>query len=464
MWLSELLPWKAKMVDDMCFIRSMQTEAINHEPAITFMQTGNQVTGRPCLGAWASYGLGSLNENLPTFVVMVAVPTNQEQVQAISARLWSSGYLSGEHAGVSFRAKGDPILYINNPPGVSRDVRRKTLDGLKKLNELNLQQVGDPETLTRIQQYEMAFKMQASVPEITDLSKENAKTLELYGPDVKKPGSFANSVLMARKLVEKGVRFVQIYHNNWDTHANVKGRLPDQCRDADQPCYALDARLETQGDARFHARHLGWRIRPDDLLAGRAIARQLWPRSSPALFHDVDGWRRRQGRHNLRRNRRFQLQHRQGPVPRSRLPRDDLAFAWHRSCQVHVQVSGAGAAVNWSGTGEGHQGIGGVAGSTPWTKPALFLISTGFSLTGVLDDVNFVGVNFYFLPRHSKVGHATSIIRLGVLCGLDFGGRFPRFRLNLLLLQSSSPPTGRLRRSIRPQESLQFRRRNSNSA
>ena len=149
----------------------MHTEAINHEPAITYMQTGNQVTGRPCLGAWVSYGLGSLNQNLPTFVVLVAKPTNTEQVQAISARLWSSGYLPGEHAGVSFRASGDPILYINNPPGVPTEVRRTTLDGLKTLNELNYQQVGDPETHTRIQQYEMAFRMQASVPELTDLAE-----------------------------------------------------------------------------------------------------------------------------------------------------------------------------------------------------------------------------------------------------------------------------------------------------
>ena len=161
------------MVDDMCFIRSMHTEAINHEPAITFMQTGNQVTGRPCLGAWASYGLGSLNDNLPTFVVMVAKPTNTEQVQAISARLWSSGYLPGEHAGVSFRASGDPILYINNPPGVAMPVRRQTLDGLRELNELNYERLGDPETHTRIQQYELAYRMQSSVPELTDLSQES---------------------------------------------------------------------------------------------------------------------------------------------------------------------------------------------------------------------------------------------------------------------------------------------------
>src|SRR3954463_6397605 len=169
MWVSEVLPYTARMVDDMCFIRSMQTEAINHEPAITSMQTGNMNTGRPCLGAWASYGLGSLNENLPTFVVLVAKPSNTEQVQAISARLWSSGYLPGEHAGVSFRAGGDPILYINNPPGVPAEVRRRTLDGLKSLNELTYQAVGDPETHTRIQQYELAFRMQSSVPDLTDL-------------------------------------------------------------------------------------------------------------------------------------------------------------------------------------------------------------------------------------------------------------------------------------------------------
>src|SRR6267142_430560 len=170
MWVSELLPQTAKMVDDLCFIRSMHTEAINHEPAISLMQTGNQVTGRPCLGAWASYGFGSLNTNLPTFVVLVAKPSNTEQVQAISARLWSSGYLSGEHAGVSFRTSGDPILYLNNPPGVPADVRRKTLDGLKALNEMNYRAAGDPETHTRISQYEMAFRMQASVPELTNLA------------------------------------------------------------------------------------------------------------------------------------------------------------------------------------------------------------------------------------------------------------------------------------------------------
>jgi Protein of unknown function (DUF1501) len=247
MWMTELLPYTAKVADDLCFIRTMHTEAINHEPAITNIQTGNQVTGRPCLGAWASYGLGSLNQNLPTFVVMVAQPTNTEQVQAISARLWQSGYLSGEHAAVSFRASGDPILYINNPPGVTPEIRRKTLDGLNALNEMNLNKLGDPDTRTRMAQYEMAFRMQASVPELTDLSKEDASTFQLYGESAKKLGSFANTALMASRLVQKGVRFVQIYHNNWDHHGNIAKRMPDQCKDVDQACYGLISDLKRKG-------------------------------------------------------------------------------------------------------------------------------------------------------------------------------------------------------------------------
>jgi hypothetical protein len=247
MWVSELLPWTSKIVDDLCFIRSMHTEAINHEPAISNMQTGNQITGRPCLGSWASYGLGSLNGDLPTFVVLVAKPSNTEQIQAISARLWSSGYLSGEHAGVSFRSGGDPILYINNPPGVPSRVRRRTLDGLKALNEMNYRIVGDPETHTRIQQYELAFRMQASVPELTDVGTEPASTYDLYGEEARKPGSFAHTALLSRRLVERGVRFVQVYHNNWDTHANVAGRLPMQCKDVDQAIYGLITDLKNRG-------------------------------------------------------------------------------------------------------------------------------------------------------------------------------------------------------------------------
>jgi hypothetical protein len=247
MWVTELLPQTAKMVDDMCFIRSMQTEAINHEPAITYIQTGNQVTGKPCLGSWISYGLGSMNENLPTFVVLVARPSNTEQVQAISAKLWTSGFLPGEHAGVSFRSTGDPILYINNPPGVPSNVRRQTLDGLNTLNEMNYKLVGDEETHTRIQQYELAFRMQSSVPELTDIKTEPESTFKMYGQDARNPGTFANTALMARRMVERGVRFVQIYLNNWDTHSNVAGRLPSQCKDVDQACWGLVQDLKQRG-------------------------------------------------------------------------------------------------------------------------------------------------------------------------------------------------------------------------
>jgi hypothetical protein len=247
MWVTELLPETAKVVDDLCFIRSMHTEAINHEPAITYMQTGNMVTGRPCIGSWLSYGLGSMNSNLPTFVVLVAQPTNTEQIQAISARLWSSGVLPGEHAGVSFRSAGDPILYINNPDGVPTAVRRKTLDGLKQLNELNFNAVGDPEIHTRIQQYELAFRMQASVPDLTNIADEPESTFELYGTEAKKPGSFANSVLLARRMVERDVRFVQIYLNNWDHHGNVASRLPSQCKDIDRATYGLITDLKSKG-------------------------------------------------------------------------------------------------------------------------------------------------------------------------------------------------------------------------
>ncbi|MEN9283048.1 MAG: hypothetical protein RLZZ179_541 [Verrucomicrobiota bacterium] len=248
LWMNtELLPYTSKVADDLCVIRSMHTEAINHEPAITAMQTGNQIGGRPCIGSWLSYGLGSSNKDLPAFVVLVAEPTNREQMQAISARLWSAGYLPGEHAGVSFRSSGDPILFINNPEGMPRELRRSQLDGLKALNEINYRAVGDPETHTRISQYEMAFRMQSSVPDLTDLSKESELTWQLYGEEAKKPGTFAASALMARRLAERGVRFIQIYHNNWDHHGNLGGRMPFQCRDIDQPVHGLITDLKNRG-------------------------------------------------------------------------------------------------------------------------------------------------------------------------------------------------------------------------
>jgi uncharacterized protein (DUF1501 family) len=236
------------MVDDIAILRSLHTEAINHEPAITFIQTGNQIPGKPCLGAWIAYGLGSMNQDLPSFVVLNAAHTHPKaNVQAISARLWSAGFLSAQYAGVALRSSGDPVLYINNPDGVPPEMRRKMLDGLNQLNQIEREKIGDPETGVRIAQYEMAFRMQSSVPDLTDLSKEPESTFKLYGEAARKGGSFANTALMARRLVERGVRFVQVYQRGWDVHANLPEVLPSQCRDVDQACWALVQDLKQRG-------------------------------------------------------------------------------------------------------------------------------------------------------------------------------------------------------------------------
>ena len=247
-WMSELIPNMAKMADDLSIIRTMNTEAINHEPAITFIQTGNQIPGKPCFGSWLSYGLGSMNQDLPTFVVLNAMHTNPKaNVQAISARLWSSGFLSAQYSGVALRSGADPVLYINNPDGVDSKVRRRMLNALSEMNQLQHDKVGDPETVARIAQYEMAFRMQSSVPELTDLSKEPASTFALYGEEARKGGSFANSALMARRLVERGVRFVQLYMRGWDVHGELPQVLPSQCKDVDQGTYALVQDLKQRG-------------------------------------------------------------------------------------------------------------------------------------------------------------------------------------------------------------------------
>ena len=247
-WMSELIPNMAKMADDLSIIRTMNTEAINHEPAITFIQTGNQIPGKPCFGSWLSYGLGSMNQDLPTFVVLNAMHTNPKaNVQAISARLWSSGFLSAQYAGVALRSGADPVLYINNPDGVDSKVRRRMLNALSEMNQLQHAKVGDPETVARIAQYEMAFRMQSSVPELTDLSKEPASTFALYGEEARKGGTFANSALMARRLVERGVRFVQLYMRGWDVHGELPQVLPSQCKDVDQGTYALVQDLKQRG-------------------------------------------------------------------------------------------------------------------------------------------------------------------------------------------------------------------------
>lgn len=247
-WVSELLPYTAKMVDDIAVVRSMNTDAINHEPAVTFMQTGFMIAGKPCVGSWISYGLGSLNQDYPTFVVLNATHSNPKaNVQAISARLWSSGFLPGQYSGVALRSGGDPVLYINNPDGVSKSTRRRMLDATAELNRMEMARVADPETQVRIAQYEMAFRMQSSVPELADISKEPESTFQLYGEDARKPGTFANCCLMARRLAERDVRFVQVYHRGWDVHSDLPAVLPSQCKDIDQAAYALVQDLKSRG-------------------------------------------------------------------------------------------------------------------------------------------------------------------------------------------------------------------------
>jgi hypothetical protein len=238
-WISELLPHTAKMADDIAIVKSLHTEAINHDPAITYICTGSQLPGRPSLGSWLNYGLGSLNSDLPAFMVMTPTWTGRKQAQAIYNRLWGSGFLPTKHQGVALRRSGDPVLFLSNPDGVSTEVRRRMLDSLARLNQKTFEQVGDPATQARIAQYEMAFKMQSSVPELMELSGETKSTLEMYGPDAEKPGTFAYCALMARRMIEKDVRFVQLFHRGWDQHGNIANDLPNQARDVDQASWAL---------------------------------------------------------------------------------------------------------------------------------------------------------------------------------------------------------------------------------
>jgi hypothetical protein len=246
-WISELLPHTAKMADDIAIIKSMNTEAINHEPANQLCYTGTQQNGKPSLGSWLAYGLGSQNEDLPNFVVLHAQHTGPGNVQAISSRLWGSGFLPGKFAGVAFRPKGDPVLYLRDAPGIDRDLRRNMLDSLNTLNQKSYDSVGDQEIQTRMQQYEMAFRMQASVPELSDLSSESEQIHKMYGPQSKTPGSFASSCILARRMMERGVQFVQIFHRGWDQHGNLPANIKPQCDDIDQPCWALVQDLKQRG-------------------------------------------------------------------------------------------------------------------------------------------------------------------------------------------------------------------------
>lgn len=246
-WISDLLPYTGMVLDDLALVRSLHTEAINHDPAITFIQTGSQQPGRPSLGAWLSYGLGSEAEDLPAFIVLISHGSGRDANQGLLDRLWGSGFLPSSHQGVKLRSSGDPVLYLSDPPGIDRNLRRAMLDSLATLNERQLQQAGDPEIATRIAQYEMAFRMQASVPELTDLTKESAATFALYGEEAKQPGTFAANCLLARRLLERGVRCVQLYHRGWDQHGGLPSNIPKQAKDIDQPQAALICDLKQRG-------------------------------------------------------------------------------------------------------------------------------------------------------------------------------------------------------------------------
>ena len=243
-WISDLLPWTAKVADQLCFVKSVHTEAINHDPAITFFQTGSQLAGRPSMGAWLSYGLGSANENLPAFVVMIS----KDRIdQPLYARLWGNGFLSSIHQGVQFRSGPDPVLYLDNPDGISAASRRKMLDRLAELQQLEFEALGDPEIRSRVAQYEMAFRMQTSVPEVMDISKETEAVFDLYGPEAKTPGTFAANCLLARRMAERNVRFIQLYHPGWDHHGGLPNGIRRQCADIDRASFGLITDLKQRG-------------------------------------------------------------------------------------------------------------------------------------------------------------------------------------------------------------------------
>ena len=246
-WVSELLPHTKRVVDHLAIIKSVHTEAINHDPAITFIQTGSQQLGHPSIGSWVSYGLGSENQNLPAYVVLISYGEGNSSAQPLFARLWGNGYLPSVHQGVKLRSSSEPVAYLNNPPGINRSRRRRWLDALSTLNAREQAESGDPETATRIAQYEMAFRMQASAPSLIDLTDESENTFQRYGPDVRQPGKFARNCLLARRLCERGVRFVQLFHRGWDTHNNLPHGIRLQCHDTDQPIAALIQDLKERG-------------------------------------------------------------------------------------------------------------------------------------------------------------------------------------------------------------------------
>ncbi len=268
-WVSELLPHTAGIVDEIAVLKAVNTEAINHDPAITYIQTGSQLPGRPSAGAWVSYGLGSANENLPAFVVLHSTVNGGFGGQALYERLWGAGFLSTRHQGVSLRSAGDPVLYLSNPEGMSEGMRRRMLDALAKFNAERYQAVGDPEIQARIAQYEMAYRMQTSVPELTDISDEPGSVLQMYGDDVKTPGTFAANCLLARRLAQRGVRFTQVFIRQWDQHGNLPNDISRQCGIVDQPCAGLVRDLKQRGMLEDTLVIWVWGIRSHGLLSGK---------------------------------------------------------------------------------------------------------------------------------------------------------------------------------------------------
>ena len=246
-WMSELLPHTARMADELCVIRSLYTEAINHDPAMTMLQSGHQISGRPSMGAWVSYGLGSENDNLPSFVVMISQPSVETGSQPLHERMWGTGFMPSNYQGVRFSPGKDPVLFLSNPAGITGERRRAMLDDVAALNELGFQDYHDPETRARIAQYEMAFRMQTAVPELADLSKEPASVFERYGPESRKPGTYAANCILARRLAERNVRFIQLYHRGWDQHHKLPEKIRVQCADTDQPSAALLQDLKERG-------------------------------------------------------------------------------------------------------------------------------------------------------------------------------------------------------------------------
>ena len=344
-WISELLPHTAKIVDDLCIVRSMHTEAINHDPAITFFQTGSQLAGRPSMGAWLAYGLGSESEDLPSFVVLLS----GNEGQPLYDRLWGSGFLPSDYQGVKFRSVGDPVLYLSDPPGVDRDLRRRQLDHLSQLNQMQYDEHLDPETATRISQYEMAFRMQASVPELTDLSSEPDHIFDLYGPDCKKPGTFAYNCLLARRMAERGVRFIELFQRGWDHHNKLAKDLPRFCKATDQAAAALVTDLKQRGMLDDTLVVWGGEFGRTVYCQGKLTRADYGRDHHPRCFTMWMTGGGNSAGNDLRRDRRFQLQRCRQTGARPRSTRNHAALPGHRPHATDLQVSGTSTPIDRRG-------------------------------------------------------------------------------------------------------------------